>query len=48
MGTNGTECKQLPIAQDHAGQIHKEVLRAENQAKLDPLHAALLLAHRTI
>ena len=43
-----SECRQLPIAQDHAGQTHKEVLRAENQAKLGSLHAVLLLVHPTI
>ena len=38
---------QAPMAQDHAGQIHKEVFRAENQAKLDSKHAAFLLAHQS-
>ena len=48
MGINGAECMQVPMAQDHAGQIHKEVFRAENQAKLDSTHAAFLLAHQSI
>ena len=44
MGINGAECMQVAMAQDHAGKIHKEVPRGENQVKLDSTHAAFLLA----
>ena len=48
MGIHGAECMQILIALDHAGQIHNEVLRAEYQAKLDSMHAVLLLAYQAI
>ena len=48
MGIIGAKCMQIPIAQDHAGQIGKELPKAEYQARLDSMHAGFLLAQQAI